>query len=68
MDAGGRPQTVDMALMGSNGVVAVDASNFNYDQGLNILMADLDAQQIAQHPPRRWVKARRFIDTNRAGR
>lgn len=50
MDAGGRPQTVDVALMGSNAVVAVDASQFNYDQGLNVLMTDLDAQQIAQQP------------------
>jgi hypothetical protein len=50
MDAGGRPQTVDVALMGSNAVVAMDASKFNYDQGLNVLMAELDAQQIAQQP------------------
>jgi hypothetical protein len=50
MDAGGRPQTVDVSLMGSNAVVAVDASKFNYDQGLNILMTALDAQQIAEQP------------------
>ena len=50
MDAGGKPQTVDVALMGSNAVVAVAADKFNYDQGLNILTAQLDAQQIAQQP------------------
>ena len=50
MDAGGKPQTVDVALMGSNAVVAVDASKFNYDQGRNILTAAMDAQQIAELP------------------
>ena len=36
--------TVDVALMGSNAVVAMDASQFNYDQGHNVLTAQLDAQ------------------------
>ena len=51
MDASGKPQTVDVALMGSGAVVAMDASKFNYDQGHNVLTAQLDAQQIAQQPP-----------------
>jgi hypothetical protein len=50
MDPSGKPTTVDIALLGSNAVVAVDASQFNYDQGHNILTAQLDAQQIAQAP------------------
>jgi hypothetical protein len=50
MDASGKPQTVDVSLMGTGAVVAVDASKFNYNQGLNILTAELDAQQIAQQP------------------
>ena len=50
MDASGKPQTVDVALMGSGAVVAMDASKFNYDQGHNVLTAQLDAQQIAQQP------------------
>ena len=50
MDASGKPQTVDVALMGSGAVVALDASKFNYDQGHNVLTAQLDAQQIAQQP------------------
>jgi hypothetical protein len=50
MDIGGKPLTVDVALMGSNAVVAVDASKFNYDQAHNVLMAELDAQQIAAQP------------------
>ena len=35
---------------GRNAVVAVDAAKFNYDQGHNILTAQLDALQIAQQP------------------
>jgi hypothetical protein len=50
MDPNGKPATVDVALLGSNAVVAVDASQFNYDQGHNILTAQLDAQQIAREP------------------
>lgn len=50
MDASGKPQTVDVSLMGSGAVVAMDASKFNYDQGHNVLTAQLDAQQIAQQP------------------
>jgi hypothetical protein len=51
MDVSGRPQTVDVALLGSNAVVAIDASQFNYDQGHNVLTAQLDARQIAAQPP-----------------
>ncbi len=50
LDAGGKPATVDVALLGSNAVVAMDASQFNYDQGHNVLDAQLDALQIAQEP------------------
>ena len=50
MDAAGKPVTVDVSLMGSNAVVAVEASKFNYDQAHNVLTAELDAQQIAQQP------------------
>jgi hypothetical protein len=50
MDASGKPASVDVALLGSGAVVAVDAAKFNYDQGHNILMAALDAEQIAQQP------------------
>ena len=50
MDAGGKPVTVDITLLGSNTVVALDASKFNYDQGHNILTAQLDAVQIAALP------------------
>jgi hypothetical protein len=51
MDVSGRPQTVDVALLGSNAVVEIDASQFNYDQGHNVLTAQLDARQIAAQPP-----------------
>jgi hypothetical protein len=51
LDASGKPQTVNVALLGSNAVVAIDASQFNYDQAHNVLTAQLDARQIAAEPP-----------------
>jgi hypothetical protein len=50
MDAAGKPVSVDITLLGTGAVVAIDASKFNYDQGHNVLMAQLDAQQIAAAP------------------
>ena len=50
MDPGGKPVTVDVALLGTGTVVAIDASKFNYDQGRNLLTAALDAREIAQEP------------------
>jgi hypothetical protein len=50
MDAGGKPVTVDVALLGTGAVVAIDASKFNYDQGHNLLTAALDAREIALAP------------------
>jgi hypothetical protein len=50
MDTAGKPQTVEVALLGSGAVVAIDAGKFNYDQAHNLLTAQLDAQQIAQSP------------------
>ena len=51
MDQAGKPVTVDVALLGTGAVVALDASKFNYDQGHNLLMAQLDAKDIAAAPP-----------------
>jgi hypothetical protein len=50
MDGNDKPVTVDVALLGSQDVVAVDAAKFNYDQAHNVLTAQLDAVQIAQQP------------------
>jgi hypothetical protein len=50
LDTSGKPQTVEVALLGSQNVVQIDASRFNYDQGHNILMAQMDAHQIAAAP------------------
>jgi hypothetical protein len=50
MDTSGIPETVDVALLGSDAVVQVAASKFNYDQGHNVLTAALDASEIAQQP------------------
>jgi hypothetical protein len=51
MDQAGKPVTVDVALLGTGAVVAVDASKFNYDQGHNLLTAQLEAKDIAAAPP-----------------
>ena len=51
LDTNGTPKTVEVALMGSHAVVAIDASRFNYDQGHNVLTAQLDAAQIVAAPP-----------------
>lgn len=50
MDQSGKPQTVDVALLGSGAVVAIDAGKFNYDQAHNLLTAQMDASQIADQP------------------
>lgn len=50
MDSSGKPAMVDIALLGSGSVVAMDASKFNYDQGHNVLTATLEAKDIAQQP------------------
>jgi hypothetical protein len=50
MDRAGKPETVDVALLGSGAVVAIDAGRFNYDQAHNVLTAQLDAQEIAAAP------------------
>jgi hypothetical protein len=51
LDTGGKPQTVEVSLLGSSAVVSIAASQFNYDQGHNVLTAQLDARQIAAAPP-----------------
>jgi hypothetical protein len=51
LDTSGKPARVDVALLGSHAVVAIDASKFNYDQGHNVLTAQLDAREIAAAPP-----------------
>jgi hypothetical protein len=50
MDKAGKPETVNVSLLGSGAVVAIDASRFNYDQSHNILTAELDAEEIAAAP------------------
>ena len=51
MDASGKPAIVDVALLGTGAVVAIDAGKFNYDQSHNLLTAQLDAKEIAAAPP-----------------
>ncbi len=50
MDKADKPATVDVALLGTGAVVAIDAGRFNYDQAHNVLTAQLDAQEIAAAP------------------
>ena len=39
-----------IALMGTDVLVAMDANKFNYDEGHNLLLTQLDALQIAAQP------------------
>lgn len=50
MDTSGKPQAVEVALLGSGAVVKMDAAKFNYDQGHNVLTATLDAKEITGQP------------------
>ncbi len=50
LDTSGKPQTVEVALLGSHAVVVIDAARFNYDQGHNVLMAQMEAHEIAAAP------------------
>jgi hypothetical protein len=48
--AGGKPSDVQIALLGSEQVVALDAGKVSYDLSNNVLVADLDKNQIVQLP------------------
>ena len=50
LDTSGKPETLEVALLGSHAMVVIAASRFNYDQGHNVLMAQMDAHEIAAAP------------------
>lgn len=47
LDAGGKPVKVDIALMGSDRIISLDAARLSYDAGANLVTAALDRQQLA---------------------
>ena len=47
---GGKPSKVEIALLGTQQIVALDADKFSYDKSNNILTASLDKTQIVQMP------------------
>jgi hypothetical protein len=51
LDANGKPTKVEIALLGSDRIVALDSSSLSYDQSNNVVTAGLDKGQIAQLPP-----------------
>jgi hypothetical protein len=52
LDGGGKPLKVDIALMGGDRVITLDAAHLSYDAGANLLTASLDRQQLAALPPK----------------
>ena len=47
---GGKPSDVKIALLGTQQIVALDASQVSYDASNNVLTAALDKSQIVQLP------------------
>ena len=50
LDAGGKPSSVEIALLGSDRVIALDSVHLSYDQSNNVVTAAMDKSQIAQLP------------------
>lgn len=50
LDAGGKPSTVEIALLGSDRIIALDSAHLSYDQSNNVVTAAMDKGQIAQLP------------------
>ena len=53
LGAGGKPTQVEIALLGSDRVVALDSRQLSYDEANNVVTAALDKSQLAQLPPAR---------------
>ena len=51
MDQSGKPIRVDIALLGSDQIVALDSARLSYDASNNVVTAALDKSQIAQLAP-----------------
>ena len=52
LDASGKPVKVDIALMGGDRVITLDAARLSYDASANLVTAALDRQQLAALPPK----------------
>ncbi len=51
LGASGNPTKVEIALLGSERVVALDSMQLSYDETNNVVTAALDKGQLAQLPP-----------------
>jgi hypothetical protein len=51
LDQAGKPTRVEIALLGSERIVALNSAELSYDQSHNVVTAGLDKSQIAQLPP-----------------
>ena len=50
MDMKGKPIKVDITLLGTEQIIALDSSNLSYDESNNVLTAGLDKSQIVLMP------------------
>jgi len=50
LDTSGKPAKVEIALLGSDRIIALDSSRLSYDEPNNVMTAGLDKSQIAQLP------------------
>lgn len=51
LGANGNPTKVEIALLGSDRIVALDSRQLSYDEANNVVTAALDKSQLAQLPP-----------------
>jgi hypothetical protein len=51
LGASGNPTKVEIALLGSDRIVALDSRQLSYDETNNVVTAALDKSQLAQLPP-----------------
>jgi hypothetical protein len=49
-DANGKPSQVEIALLGTEQIIALDSSKFSYDEPKNVLVVGLDKSQIVRLP------------------
>jgi hypothetical protein len=49
-DATGKPSKVNVSILGSQQIIALDSSTLSYDEPHNVLIAALDESQIMQTP------------------
>lgn len=50
LDQAGKPTRVEIALLGSNRIIALDSASLSYDQANNVMTAAMDKTQLVQLP------------------